>query len=87
MFRRRAGHVLVAVNLALLTVVVGFASGPSDAAVNPIDGGIELADTSWDGTQDEVRRVVNRGGGKPPKIDVLTSNAVDDREPRLAISG
>jgi hypothetical protein len=83
---RRLGFVLGLASLLLLATVVSGASDPPDSAVNPVSEAIETADTSWDGSQYEVRRVVDPGDGGPSQITVLTSNAVDDREPRLAIS-
>ncbi len=76
---------------AVLCAIVLFtglarASDPPASLLNPVTGHIEIADTVWSGADNNVRHVVNPGGGQPLQVTTLTTNAADDLAPRIAAS-
>lgn len=82
--RRRLVTVVFAA-LLVSTMSAVLASDPPDSRVNPATGAIETTDSTWSGSDFNVRHVVNAGGGQNLIVTVLTTDAHDDLGPRLAI--
>ncbi len=74
--------------LCAVVLVTGLAraSDPPASLVNPVTGHIEITDTVWSGADNNVRHVVNPGGGQPLQVTTLTTNAADDLAPHIAAS-
>ena len=80
-------------SLLLLACAAGWLTGapllaadPPDSEVNPQNGYIETADTTWQNENGDVRHTVDLGGGMARSGFNVTSNTLDDLSPRLTIS-
>jgi len=84
--RRDRTRVLGAcLTIAACSLALGTISDPPDSKVNAVTGSIETVDAPWAGTNFHVRHVITPGGGQPLHVTTLTSNALDDLGPRLAV--
>ncbi len=71
---------------ALLSLAPVVAAEHPDSAVNHVSGAIEVVDAAWSGSNFDIRFTVNAGGGQSAVVTTLTSDPLDDLDPRLAIS-
>lgn len=71
--------------LVALTSLVAFASSAPDSQVDPMSGGIRTVDVVSTPRGDEVRVTVDPGEGQPESSEFITSNTIDDRDPRISI--
>jgi hypothetical protein len=81
----RAGVVLALVSLFVIIVGIAFASDPPDSKVNPQSGFIETVDSVQVGSSWEIRHTLTPPQG-PQLVTLLSSSALEDRDPRLAVS-
>ena len=65
---------------------LALATDPPDSAVNPRDGAIETADSSWAGSNFSVRHTINSGRGRAPIVFEVSTEQAEDPEPRLAVN-
>lgn len=71
----------------LLAAVLGPAApagDPPDSEINPSTGEIESVDANWNGTDWQIRHVVDRGPGAPLEVTLLSPSGKDDLAPRIA---
>jgi hypothetical protein len=59
---------------------------PPDVRINPATGLIETVDATWLATNYEVRHTVANGKGQIFTSTLLTTNKVNDLDPRIALS-
>ena len=77
---------LLAVSLAAAGPMALESEDPPDSEVNRESGNIETVDPFLDGTNQDIRYVIDRGMVLNPKITTIADDSLDDRHPQLAIS-
>lgn len=84
--RLRILIVLLTVSFAAAGLMALESEDPPDSEVNKESGYIETADPFLDGTNRNIRYVIDRGRGLTPHITTIADHALDDRHPQLTIS-
>jgi len=77
---------LLTVSLAVAGPMALETEDPPDSEVNLESGNIETVDPFLDGTNQDIRYVIDRGMILNPKITTIADDALDDRHPQLTIS-
>jgi hypothetical protein len=81
----RAGVALALASLIVLVIGVALAYDPPDSKVNPQSGFIETVDSVQVGSSWEIRHTLTPPQGRQ-LVTLLSSSALEDRDPRLAVS-
>jgi len=76
----------LAAALALASIAVAGVD-PPDLRINTLTGLIETVDATWSGSNYNVRYTVFDGSGQVSNSQLLSTNAADDLDPRIVISG
>ena len=82
----RAIRMFTAIAGFVLASATAFGVDPPDARINPVSSLIETVDTTWAGTNFNVRYTAATADGEQTNSLVLTTNAANDIDPRIAIS-
>ena len=86
---RDQGRLVAQVLVSIFSILLpGLALAPElpDSELNAISGFIEITDTALDGPDYDVWHMINPGEGEGLVVTQLTTNAIDDLAPRIAIS-
>jgi hypothetical protein len=83
---RRAIRTCAAIAAVVLASATAFGVDPPDARVNPVSSLIETVDAAWSGTNYNVRYTATTIDGVQTASYLLTANAANDMDPRLALS-
>jgi hypothetical protein len=82
----RAIRRLTAIAGFVMASATAFGVDPPDARINPMSSLIETVDTTWTGTNYNVRYTAATADGDQTSSFSLTTNAANDVDPRIAIS-
>ena len=82
----KVARTCTALALAASACWAAFAVDPPDVRINPATGMIETVDATWSGSNYEVRHTVANAKGEVFSSSLLSSNALNDLDPRIALS-
>src|SRR5262245_37970981 len=83
---RTASRTLTALAAIGLAAAAAFAVDPPDLEINGLTGLVETVDSTWSGSNFNVRYTVMNGAGNLTTSVLLTTNGADDLDPRIAIN-
>ena len=72
--------------LGLLWLGFVAASDPPDSEINPQSGYVEIVDTVSESSNGNIRRAVDTGPGQPNEVEIITTDATDDLDPKVTIT-
>ena len=80
------GRSWAAISVIAFACCAAFAVDPPDVRVNMQSGLIETVDSTWSGSEYNVRYTVTSGDGRESTSSLLSTNPANDLDPRIALS-